>query len=88
LVRGSLEDIGQPAEGCELFIADVGKGRGRGWVLQGMNEVGCSVMSGVGERGLGHWAVVGKKLNGVGDAFGSCAGYIAPIAPIMFWATV
>ena len=65
-----MENIGELADGVELFLSDGRKGCSGCWMLECVDQIQCSLGGGIGGRSVGHGTVVGEKFDSFGNAFG------------------
>ena len=69
----------------QLLVSELGKRGSGSRMLKCIDEVQRSLSGGIGGRSFRHGAIVRKKFNGFGDAFGGGFGDVYAVAPIVFW---
>jgi hypothetical protein len=84
VVGGGGEFFCELVDGFQLRISNGGKWCGRCRVLEGVCEGDGNMTCSIGRQGFEHFTMVGKKFDGVGDAFGGCPGDVDAMAAVVF----
>ena len=71
------------ADGAQLVLAKRGKGCCGRQVGQGVDQVAGSALIVLGGGCFGHGEIVGKRFNGLGNAFGGRGRYVYAVAAIV-----